>query len=548
MKCFERTGAMKCKQVSKLAMVLVCLAILVGCQGFSSKPAITQPIGGTLSLSTNTLDFGSVTAGTSKTLTMTVTNTGITNITVSSASISSQYFSLSAPTLPVAVLAGQSIPVSFVFSPNAAGTFNATVSVVSNATNTPATFSLTGTGVASGLLAVNPGNEVFGSVTVGTQSSQTVTLTNNTTSTVSISAASVSGTGFTMSGIAPPLSLNAAQSTTFKVTFAPQAAGSASGSVTITSNAPNSTLSMALSGTGASVGALGANPTSLNFGTVPTGTSQGLSETVTNTGGSSVTISQVAASGTGFSVSGISTPATLAAGQSATFTVTFAPTSASSASGSVTVTSNGSNPTLTISLSGTGSTTAGTLSAMPAPVALGNVFTTFSGTASGTLTATGANVTVTAASSSNSRFAIGGLSLPTIIPAGQSVSFTITYSPLVVGADTANLIFTSNAQITTTTDTATGSGVAPPVHTVALSWIGSTSPSISGYNIYRAVYTTSCGGFSKINGNTLDPVTTYTDAVVTDGTNYCYATTAVDSTNAESGYSNVVTDVQIPPP
>ena len=539
---------MKCKQASKLAMVLVCLAIMVGCQGFSSKPAITQPIGGTLSLSTSTLDFGSVTAGTSKTLTMTATNTGITNITVSSASISSQYFSLSAPTLPVVVLAGQSIPVSFVFSPNAAGTFNATVSVVSNATNTPATFSLTGTGVASGLLAVNPGNEVFGSVTVGTQSTQTVTLTNNTTSTVNISAATVSGTGFAMSGIAPPLSLNAAQSTTFTVTFAPQAAGSASGSVTITSNAPNPTLSMTLSGTGASVGALGANPTSLNFGTVRAGTSQGLSETVTNTGGSSVTISQVAATGTGFSVSGISTPATLAAGQSATFTVTFAPASASSASGAVTVTSNGSNPTLTISLAGTGSAAAGTLSAAPAPVALGNVFTTFSGTATGTLTATGANVTVTAASSSNSRFLIGGLSLPTIIPAGQSVSFTITYSPLVVGADTANLTFTSNAQITTTTDTATGTGVAPPVHTVALSWIGSTSPNISGYNIYRAVYTTSCGGFSKINGNTLDPVTTYTDAVVTDGTNYCYATTAVDSTNAESGYSNIVTDVQIPPP
>jgi hypothetical protein len=479
---------------------------------------------------------------------MTATNTGITNITVSSASISSQYFSLSTPTLPVAVLAGQSIPVSFVFSPNAAGTFNATVSVVSNATNTPATFSLTGTGVASGLLAVNPGNEVFGSVTVGTQSTQTVTLTNNTTSTVNISAASVSGTGFTMSGITPPLSLNAGQSTTFKVTFAPQAAGSASGTVTIASNAPNPTLSMALSGTGASVGALGANPTSLSFGTVQTGSSQALSETVTNTGGSTVTISQVAISGTGFTLKGISVPVTLTGGQSATFTVTFAPTSAGSASGSITVTSNGSNPTLTISLAGTGSTTAGTLSAAPVPVAVGSVFTGTSGTATGTLTATGANVTVTAANSSNSRFAVGGLSLPTVIPAGQSASFTITYSPLVAGADSANLTFTSNAQVTTTTDTATATGVLAPVHTVALSWTGSTSANISGYNIYRTVYTTSCGGFSKINGNTLDPVTTYTDAVVTDGTNYCYATTAVDSANAESGYSNIVTDVQIPPP
>src|SRR5579864_1091692 len=304
MKCFDGTGAMKCNQASSLGMVLLCLAIMVGCQGFSAAPAITQPVGGTLSLSTGTLDFGSVTTGTSKTLTLTVTNTGADSITVSSASISSQYFSLSAPTLPVAVLAGQSIPVSFVFSPNAAGTFNATVSVTSNATNNPASFSLTGTGVTAG--------------------------------------------------------------------------------------------------------GLGANPTSLNFGTVQTGSSQALSETVTNTGGSTITISQVGISGTGFTLKGITAPATLTAGQSATFTVTFAPTSTTSATGSVTVTSNASNPTLTISLTGTGSTTAGTLTAVPAPVAIGSVFTGTSGTTTGTLTAAGANVTVTAANSSNSRFAISG--------------------------------------------------------------------------------------------------------------------------------------------
>lgn len=548
-KCFQTNPAAKLARANKFGMVLLCLATMVGCQGVSSsKPASVQPQSGTLSLSGSSLDFGSVTAGTSKTLTMTVTNSGTASITVSSASISSKYFSLSAPTLPVAILVGQSTPVTLVFSPNAPGTFNATVSVVSNATNSPATFSLTGTGIASGQLAVSPGNESFGSVTVGSQSNQTVTLTNNTSSTVNISAATVSGTGFKLSGITTPLALSAAQSTTFTVTFAPQAAGSASGTLTITSNAPNPSLTMALTGTGAALGALGANPTSLNFGTVTTGSNQALSETVTNTGGSSVTISQVGISGTGFTLSGITAPVTLTAGQSVGFTVTFAPTAAGSASGSVTVTSNGSNPTLTISLAGTGSTTAGQLTATPAPVAVGSVVAGTSGTATGTLSASGANVTVTAATSSNSRFAISGLSLPVIIPAGQSASFTITYSPLVAGADSTNLTFTSNAQPATTTDTATGTGTPAPVHTVSLSWNASTSPNISGYNIYRAVYTTSCGAYLKINGATLDTATTYTDSAVTDGTNYCYATTAVDSSNVESGYSNIVTDIQIPPP
>ena len=183
MKCLQTTDAVKRNRASKLGMVLLCLATMVGCQGVStSKPAIQQPQSGagTLSLSGASLDFGSVTAGTSKTLSMTATNTGTASITVSSASFSSQYFSLSAPSLPVAILAGQSTPVSVVFSPNAAGTFNATASITSNASNSAATVSLTGTGVTTGQLAVNPGNETFGSVTVGSQSNQTVTLTNNT--------------------------------------------------------------------------------------------------------------------------------------------------------------------------------------------------------------------------------------------------------------------------------------------------------------------------------------------------------------------------------
>lgn len=285
---------------------------------------------------------------------------------------------------------------------------------------------------------------------------------------------------------------------------------------------------------------------SINFGTVKTGSTQALSETVTNSGASSVTISQITISGTGFTLSGFTAPATLAAGQSASFTVTFAPQTTASSTGTLTLTSNSSNPTLTIALSGTGSASAGVLSATPSTIAEGSVQDGTSGQATGSLAATGTDVTVTAVSSSNSRFTVGGLSLPLLIPAGQSAPFTVTYSPLVSGADSAILTFTSNAQSASTTNTATGTGTPAPTHTVSLSWNASSSPSISGYNIYRAVYVSSCGGFSKINGATLDTSTAYTDSAVTDGTNYCYATTAVDSSNAESGYSNIVSNVQIP--
>src|SRR5205807_6206934 len=133
-----------------------------------------------------------------------------------------------------------------------------------------------------------------------------------------------------------------------------QSGGSSSGNLTVTSNATNPTLTIPLTGTGVTPGTLAANPSSLSFGTVHVRVKQSLSETVTNIGGSSVTISQVGISGSGYSFSGITTPVTLAAGQSATFSVAFTPASAGSVSGNLTVTSNALNPTLTIPLTGTG--------------------------------------------------------------------------------------------------------------------------------------------------------------------------------------------------
>ncbi len=193
---------------------------------------------------------------------------------------------------------------------------------------------------------------------------------------------------------------------------------------------------MPLAGTGVAVGTAGSSPTSLNFGSVTVGSNQSLSETVTNTGGASVTISQVAATGTGFSLSGITTPVTLTSGQGVTFTVKFAPTSAGSASGNVTVTSTASNPSLSIPLSGTGAAAAGQLTISPTTLNLGSVVVGTSGSASGSLSASGANVTITAASSNNALFSLGGLSLPVTIAAGQSVPYTITFSPQTAG--TAN--------------------------------------------------------------------------------------------------------------
>ena len=519
----------------------------------ASNPTLSIPLSGTgaalgaLGSSPSSLTFGSVTVGSNQSLSQTVTNTGGSSVTISQLSVSGTGFTLSGITAPVTLTAGQSASFNVEFAPTSAGSASGTVTITSNASNPTLTIPLSGTGVALGALGSNPSSITFGSVTVGSNQSLSETVTNTGGSSVTISRVAIGGTGFSLSGITAPVTLTAGESASFSVKFAPTSAGSASGTVTITSNASNPTLTIPLSGTGVALGALGANPSSLTFGSVTVGSNQSLSDTVTNTGGSSVTISHVAISGTGFSLSGITAPVTLTAGESASFSVKFAPTSAGSASGTVTITSNASNPALSIPLSGTGAAVAGQLSVTPSTLAVGSVVVGTSGTASGSLNASGASVTVTAAGSNNSVFSISGLSLPVTIAAGNSLPFTVTFSPTTTGATSATLSFTSNAQTSPSTDTATGTGTAAPTYSVNLSWTASSSSDISGYNIYRAVYTTSCGSFSKINP-ALNTSTLYTDTVVIDGTNYCYATTAVNTSSEESGYSNIVSNVQIPAP
>src|SRR5271163_3409840 len=92
-----------------------------------------------------------------------------------------------------------------------------------------------------------------------------------------------------------------------------------------------------------------------SFGSVATGSSTTQTFTVSNTGTVTLTITQLAASGSGFSVSGLTLPTTVNAGQSAVFTVKFAPTAAGAVTGSVSMTANTSPAVSTIALSGTGS-------------------------------------------------------------------------------------------------------------------------------------------------------------------------------------------------
>ena len=301
---------------------------------------------------------------------------------------------------------------------------------------------------------------------------------------------------------------------------------------------------LASGGSGSNGGStLAASSSTLSFGNVQKSKSSNLAETLTNTGGSAVTISTANVSGTGFAASGLSLPMTLSPKQSATFTMTFAPAATGSSSGVLAVVSSADNSPLNIALSGTG-TAQGQLSVTPTSLSFGNVVVGASGSLNGTLGASGSSVTISAASINSKEFALSGISVPTTLSAGQTASFAVTFKPAASGTASGTLSFSSDAGNSPTTQALTGNGVVAASHRVDLSWDASTSAGVVGYNVYRGGV--SGGPYSKIN-SALEAATTFTDNSVTAGRTYYYVTTAIDGSGNESGYSNQ-TQAVIPTP
>src|SRR5208283_6143916 len=185
-------------------------------------------------------------------------------------------------------------------------------------------------------LNVSPATFNFGSVVDGQTKSQTFSVTNTGSASLTIAQISVSGAGYTVNGLVTPATLAAGQSTSFSAEFAPTTAGSLSGTVNISSNAPNSPANVTLTGTGVAASVtLTASPASLAFGSINAGSSSSKSVSVSNTGNTNVTISQITVSAKDVNTSGITTPVLLTPGQAISMNVAFSPSSAESVTGNV---------------------------------------------------------------------------------------------------------------------------------------------------------------------------------------------------------------------
>ncbi|HZR66756.1 MAG TPA: choice-of-anchor D domain-containing protein [Terriglobales bacterium] len=378
-------------------------------------------------------------------------------------------------------------------------------------------------------LSFSPSDLRFGGVLVGQSETLSATLINGGTTSVTISSVSSDQPTYTVRSSPLPMTLMPGQSLALNVTFQPTASGTQSALIGL----KGTSVTLAAHGWGTSTKSLISNPQSIAFGNVASGSTVSSSVTMTNSRSGSVTLSSQLLRGTGFSVQGLSFPITLSPGESYTFQIAFSPQSSGSVVGSFQALNARNGTVLSIPLSGTG-TASGQLSLAPSSVAFGNVTVGSSATKTGSLSATGASVTVTSVSSSSSEFVLTGVAFPKTIAAGQTVPYTITFTPQSSGAASGTLSFASNAS--TAAESVSGTGMAPVQHSVTLAWTPSAS-NVSGYNVYRS--STSGGPYSKMNSG-LNLTTSYLDMNVSASHTYYYVTTAVSSSGQESTYSNQV--------
>lgn len=253
---------------------------------------------------------------------------------------------------------GGSCTISIAFKPVAVGALTASLSIADNATGSPQTVSLTGTGVAASLITLSSSTLTFPNTVLGAVSeAQIVTVENIGADAATVSSISLGGTNPTdfVQVHTCGTSLAAGASCSVFVAFKPAAAASYSATLSVADNAAGTPQQVTLSGTGVAAATLTLSAASLAFPATTVGTaSAAMLVTVTNTGTVTADISSISISGTDPSsfLQINNCASTLAPSASCTVAVAFVPAK----TGALAATLNVIGPGITksVTLSGTG--------------------------------------------------------------------------------------------------------------------------------------------------------------------------------------------------
>jgi Abnormal spindle-like microcephaly-assoc'd, ASPM-SPD-2-Hydin/HYDIN/CFA65/VesB-like, Ig-like domain len=220
------------------------------------------------------------------------------------------------------------------------------------------------TASATPAMAIAPTALAFGTVSVGASSSKTFVVSSTGTATLTGSVARASGTSAEYTVSPATFSLAPGGSQLVTVTYTPVDTVADTGSIVVTSNDsahPSGSVSLTGVGTTVPLPAIALSPAALDLGTVNVGASSSRTAQIQNTGAAALTVASVArcttpATSDEFAwTTSSAQPLTIAAGQSATITVSYDPIDVGADAGCLVITSTDpQNPTAQLVVGGTG--------------------------------------------------------------------------------------------------------------------------------------------------------------------------------------------------
>ncbi len=405
---------------------------------FALSPTYVQ-ISGTSSASMSVtpagsvLDFGTVKVGSTKDLGVTVANTGKSVFNYQIIGLTSPFvepiFVSLQPVSP-----GQQDSQTISFAPSARGTYQQTLTIITDQQGLSQTITVKGQAVAP-ILRVEPLSVDFGSVTVGSTATQNITLFNDGDGDMNITSCGSPPDGFSISTC--PSTIPAGANAKLTITFKPTDAIVNSGTMDIQTDGGTKTITLTGTGQG---GKISLSQEQIDFGTVAQNATGTIPLTVTNTGNGPLNITNITSPTSPFSVSFVGTaPIKLLPNTTFTINVNFNPITAANYSSSFVIQTDGINGNKTVNLQGTGVLPA--ISVNPSPIVFTdtgvgltqsqNLFIKNNGTLP---------VTITSFDSPIAPFTISGLpTVPFSLNAGATLSLVAQFAPTTAGSFSSSL-------------------------------------------------------------------------------------------------------------
>ncbi|ESP88849.1 beta strand repeat-containing protein [Candidatus Halobonum tyrrellensis] len=399
--------------------------------------------------------FGEVAVGETATAEVELTNGGNAPLSVVGAEVVDPNVSAFTVTnAPDTVAANATETVTVEFAPTSVGSEQAVLSVDHDASESPATVQLSGTGVGTPEIRVG-GPVSFGEVAVGETATAEVTVENPGTATLSLESATASG-AFSVADAPATVAPNG--SATVTVRFTPTGAGAQESTLSVDHDAGGSPATVGLSGTGVGTPTVDVQG-SLSFGEVSVG--ETATGTVEVTNGGSAPLSLESAEVTGADAGAFTVtdaPDTVAAGANGSVTVEFAPAGAGARQATLSVAHNASGSPASVALAGTGAGTA----AIDVQESLSFGEVSVGGTASEAVTVANdgnvplsvTNTTVTGPNAS----AFTVTDEPDTVAAGGTGTVTVEFAPTGAGEHEATLTVEHGGDGSPTTVQLSGTG------------------------------------------------------------------------------------------